>query len=116
MNGCSAIVNKATVNLSNWARPVDSMSLTGHQGGIPRGLTAPTSYPCKCPTPCETLKSISMNTTEFSTIRPSSEVEEADFTYSCPGFEYRGACCHVTDLKRALTAGSTPVGFEEVPG
>jgi hypothetical protein len=57
-----------------------------------------------------------MNTTEFSTIEPSSKVEEADCTYSCPGFEYRGACCHVTDLKRALKAGSTPIGFEEVPG
>ena len=31
-NGCNAIVNKATVNLSNWARPVDSMSSTGHLG------------------------------------------------------------------------------------
>jgi hypothetical protein len=57
-----------------------------------------------------------MNTTEFSTIEPSSEVEEADVTCYCPGFEYRGACRHATDLKRALTAGSTPVGFEEVPG
>jgi hypothetical protein len=57
-----------------------------------------------------------MNTTEFSTIRPSSEVEEADVAFSCPGFEYRGACRHATDLKRALTAGSTPVGFEEVFG
>jgi hypothetical protein len=54
-----------------------------------------------------------MNTTEFSTIRPSSEVEEADVTCSCPGFEYRGACRHATDLKRALKAGSTPSGFEE---
>lgn len=57
-----------------------------------------------------------MNTTEFSTIEPSSKVEEADCTYSCPGFEYRGACCHVTDLKRALKAGSTPIGFGEVLG
>ena len=42
--------------------------------------------------------------------------EESDVTCSCPGFEYRGACRHATDLKRALTAGSTPVGFEEVFG
>ncbi len=42
--------------------------------------------------------------------------EESDVTCSYPGFEYRGACRHATDLKRALTAGSTPVGFKEVFG
>lgn len=39
---------------------------------------------------------------------------ESDVTCSCPGFEYRGACRHATDLKRALKAGSIPSGFEEL--
>jgi len=45
MNRCSVIVNKATVNLSNWARPVDSMSSTGHLGADTQGIACASFLP-----------------------------------------------------------------------
>jgi len=36
------------------------------------------------------------------------EVDGADVTCSCPGFEYRGACAHARSLKAALVAGRVP--------
>jgi SWI/SNF-related matrix-associated actin-dependent regulator 1 of chromatin subfamily A len=43
-------------------------------------------------------------------------VVDADVTCSCPGFEYRGQCRHVRDIKTALTAGHVvPVQYRELP-
>ena len=51
MNGCTAIVNKATVNLSNWARPVDSMSSTGHRGADTPGTACASFLPLQMSDP-----------------------------------------------------------------
>jgi len=55
MNGCGKIVNKDTVILSNWARPIDSMSSTGDLGAdtpgiacasfLPQQMSDPLRYP-----------------------------------------------------------------------
>ncbi|MEY4691523.1 MAG: hypothetical protein RIT19_1848 [Verrucomicrobiota bacterium] len=45
MNGCGKIVNKDTVVLSNWARPIDSMSSTGHSGADTPGIACASFLP-----------------------------------------------------------------------
>ena len=45
----------------------------------------------------------------------SLDVESSDVTCTCPGFEYRGACTHARELKRALAdGGAIPSQFEPV--